>query len=485
MATVLQNENQALRERLRVLSNHHNQSELARRTGFSKANVHRYMKSGRVPGAWLIALIREFGVNPAWLMLGRGEMLQSEVSAQAAQESANLLELVVKLNAVGHERLGALQSRQRTKMVRELADTLNRHDDLRGRLRERVNPVYLKLLNEYRELIAQQRFEETQDILPALRQLERLADNPRMRNNIDMLEAVQRQFEGNFQRQQELYRSSLGNMIAAGRVRDAQFLRLAFNACAGLSSAGRYREAARLANATMLLAECDPPRWDEDWLLRLPQAALDLHTGEPARGLAEIARVVAACSDELAAGARDALLHAGYLAGTTTLSEVIERSSAIPATTHTLLLIGLWEGDRAVLKGLQASRRKLKGQFDARSARLLRLTDALLSGSLPPEPPEADYEEAVLRCEVARNSGNRRTALRYFRAAAKASAVLDPAFTSEFLLRALHLRQTFEYGDRSEAARWLVLHLRQGYGCLRELAARHAIRTTEPGNVLR
>ena len=61
-----------LRARLQQLAQTHSQAELARKTGFPPANVHRFLKAGKVPADFCEALVREFGVNPAWLLAGEG-----------------------------------------------------------------------------------------------------------------------------------------------------------------------------------------------------------------------------------------------------------------------------------------------------------------------------------------------------------------------------------------------------------------------------
>ncbi|MCB9932283.1 MAG: helix-turn-helix transcriptional regulator [Planctomycetes bacterium] len=480
-------EAEALRGRLRLIAEQHSQNEIARRTGASKANVHRHLRAGRVPADFLQRLVHAFGLNPSWLLLGRGEMLEARVSEAAAAESQQLLELVVKLNAVGHERIGAMGEAP-ARMVRELADALARNQELLKRIMERARPVFLKLLNDYRTLIGEHRHQETAEVLPALRQLVKLTQNPSMQANVDMLEAVQCFFEGDYTRQRELHRSALAALLNAGRLRDAQFMRLTYNTCVGLASAGRLSESARLANAALQLADSEPPRWVEDWLLRVPQAVLDMQTGKLGPAMQELSRVVAACGGEIAENLRDALLFCGFLAGMTPLEEVARRWTRMAVGSPPLLLLGLWSREDNALQRVRRTRVNMQGHLDARSRRLLEAADAVLEGAAFPEvastEPVLQLELQVIECEAQVRAGNTRAARKLFEAAGQAMQSLDAEFLPDFLVRAMHARHALELGDeaaRERAAAFVRDSLTQGYGFLRALAETHEIQSVGMG----
>lgn len=481
----LQNQNDSLRARLRMVTNQYNLSELARRTGVSKSNVHRYLNSARIPGDWLASVITEFGINPSWLMIGQGEMLQSEVSKEAGQESAKLLELAVKLNAVGHERLSALQGRRPAQLVRELSEALKREDELRARLRAQVAPVFDSLILEYSQLIRDMRFDETREVLAALRQLERLAGDPDMSAHLDAHEAHEQDYRGNHARARELENRVLGFCIGAGRFRDSSTMRIAYNMCGSLGIRGYYHEAARLAGAMLLLADGDPPRWEEDWLLRIPQAVLDLQDGEPARGLAMLTRMAAAKMPNTATIVQDMLLRWSYVTGIVSFEEVLLRRSDNPSFPGALALMAVWERDIAAIKRMRDACAKMKLRPDVRSAAWMEIIDAILAGKVPATvhsaKPLGAFEGAVLRCEAARFSGRKRIATAAFRESGEALAALDLGQSPSFMLRALRVRQAFDYGDKDEAAQFVLTSLRQGYGCLRTLADDHGLSTVSPG----
>ena len=476
-----------LRRRLKVVAESHSQSELARRTGVSKANVHRYLRAGRIPADFVQRVMIEFGLNPSWLMLGRGEMLESKVSDQAVQESNQLLELVVKLNAVGHERLGTLQDKNSARMVRELGDALTRHEELQRRLVDRVRPVYLKLLNEYRVLIGEHRHEETAELLPALRQLVRLTQSPGMQANVDMIEAVQRYFEGDLTRQRELQRSALGMLITAGRLRDAQFMRLAYNTCVGLASAGRFKESARLGNAVLHLSEADPPRWTEDWLMRVPQAIFDVQDGNLGRGLHELGRVIGACGGEIAIGLGDALLFGGFLSGMLPHEDMVRRWSNFAVGSPPLLLAAIWCREPDALRRTRRSRVNMQGHLDARSRRLLDVLDAMQDGRDPPTVETAEpvhqLELLVAATEAHLRAGDKRKAKAAFKQAEAACRALDTEFLPDMLVRATHQRAALELGDADEARAFIHDKLAQGYAFLATLGAEQGVKVAEPGQI--
>ncbi|MCA8916867.1 MAG: helix-turn-helix domain-containing protein [Planctomycetes bacterium] len=481
----------ALRRRLKVVAESHSQSELARRTGVSKANVHRYLRAGRIPVDFIQRLALEFGISPAWLILGRGEMLESRASEQVVEESNRLLELVVKLNAVGHERMGSLEASDSARMVRELADALTRHEDLQKQLLERIRPVYLKLLEQYRVMIGEHRHEETGEVLPALRQLVRLAQNPSMQANVDMIEAVQRFFEGDLTKQRDLQRGALGMLISAGRLRDAQFMRLTYNTCVGLASSGRLSESARLGNAVLHLSNGGEPKWLEDWLLRVPQAILDMQEGRLGRATQELSSVITACGGEIASSLKDALVFTGFLAGMTPFEDMVKRWSTYAVGSPPLLLAAIWSRDPDSLRRVRRSRINMQGHLDARSRRLLEMIDTMMETKDPPpvesNEPSHSFELLVASCEARLRAGQKRKAAAAFKQVEEAHASLDAEFLPDFLVRATHARARLELGDgakKQQAAEFFRTSLLQGYGVIAPLAAEHGIKVSTPGSAM-
>ena len=139
--------NAALRGRLNKLADRFQQVEIARRTGVATANVHRYLRAGRIPAEFCLALIDAFDLSPDWLMKGEGEPITSDLKAATAAKAGDLLDLVKAMNAVARMRLGAVVGDGDRKKLRELSDTLQTFDRLKERMNDRTRPVLARLLD--------------------------------------------------------------------------------------------------------------------------------------------------------------------------------------------------------------------------------------------------------------------------------------------------------------------------------------------------
>lgn len=460
-----------LRQRLKRLAERFTQAELARRSGVSKANVHRYLRAGRVPADFLEALVREFNVRPDWLLEGRGAMLRSEVTEHAAQESARLLELVVNLNAISHERIGAL-SEQSARQVRALSDALARHDQLRSRLNQRVTPAFAQLVARQQQHLNAGEYEQAEDLAPSLEQLARLCDDQNLRVRHDMLEAVRLWWKGDLERQDGLHRRVLGRLIAAGNTRQRQFLRITYNYCAGLYAAGRLTQAANIADAVCTLTCPAVPEWDEDLLVQLPRAVLQAAQGDIAAALATVTRVDAALGPGLRPFTGNVLLGMTHQAGQQEFAQVL-------AAWHrggdaSLLLMALWEDTPRELADALAA---CDPDQPPVTATFVASASAIRHGEVPAAVAEVGLrgaEHAVLRAEAARRQ-QRKEAPKLWKEASRRLGKLD-GLVPPMLLLALHHRQALELGAErvGESAigtarrvfkNWLTL----GNGCVRKL----------------
>jgi hypothetical protein len=181
---------------------------------------------------------------------------------------------------------------------------------------------------------------------------------------------------------------------------------------------------------------------------------------------------------------QDMLLSGGYYAGVTSLKTALGTYSGNPYYTGTLMLFALWECDMSVLSRVQAIMEKSIQRPDASSAHRKRFLDAVLAGTVPPERPELNpmdrFLDAVLRCEAARIAGKPGIAKKAFAKAEKEWEQLGPEYTPRFTIRAMHMRQALDYGDRQRAQSWVIKRLREGYGMLRKLAKEHDLLPPNP-----
>lgn len=459
----------ALRQRLRLLAERFTQSEIARRTGVSKANVHRYLKAGKVPAEFIVDLTRAFGLSPAWVLQGQGAMLASQVSAEAADESRRLLEVVLKLNAVGHEKLAVLQQDQSARGMRELADAIDRHEQLRTRLAQRAKPVAAKLLNEARDALAHARLPEAEAALAAAARLDRMVNQPELTASRNMMQGTLATYLGDLPSQRRAHLGALGALMQADAMRNRQFLRTCYNYCAGLANAGRLHEAARMADAMLLLGGAEPPEWAEDWLLQVPRAYLWLHTGRLIEALPVLSRVHAGASDDVRAYVDDMLVLAHFLAGAPARIEGIITGNELVG-----LLIALIDPSPESLAKLI---KRPATQLPESSRLYLAAARCIHTGKGKVEWPEAAqgtaaFTNKVLETELQKRQGQEKAARRACQQAQKQLAALDPATTPNIAALALHQSQATKLLPEAHAQRaraWLQEHAAKGYLGLRPL----------------
>jgi transcriptional regulator with XRE-family HTH domain len=457
----------AMRERLRTLAQRFSQAEIAKRAGVSKANVHRYLKAGKVPADFLAAVAREFGVSPAWLLHGDGVMLASQVTQAAAAEAEQLLEVVLKLNAVGHEKLAALQGDKPAQKVRELSDALARHEQLRRKLAARAQPLFVKLLNDARDALAKPEVREAEVSLASAAQLDRIVNQPQLTAARSMLEGTLATFSGDLERQRRTHLVALGSLIQAGKLRDRQFLRTCYNFCVGLIHAGRLIEAARTADAMLLLAGRDPPEWTEDWLLHVPRAYLMMQDGRLIEALPILTRVISGCTDEVRPYAEEIWQLAHFLAGAAARRGAYMRGNELSALLMALLSPDL-DAVGEMHKQTRAQAADNAGPYIS-AVRCIATGKGNVDWGTAPEVYTA-LTHMVLETELRRRRGQAAAARRACQAAQKLLQQLEPGMVPHFIVAALHRLHVIELlpGKPAAAARaWLEARMQEGYLCLR------------------
>ena len=176
---------EAVRGRLNILTENHAQAEIARRTGFPPANVHRFLKGGKIPADFCGAVVREFGINPAWLLTGEGAPRLSDVTEGTMRMAGNVLELVEAMSAVARMRLGSLTGKHHLRVLRELNDALEDHERLRERLNEHSHPVFQKLVEDIRATMEKRDLERATDLIKAAEQVQRLCADDKLSLELD------------------------------------------------------------------------------------------------------------------------------------------------------------------------------------------------------------------------------------------------------------------------------------------------------------
>lgn len=169
--------NDALRARLQTVLNTHSQAEVARRTGHSLSNVNRYATGTRMPASFVAALVTELGINPAWLLTGKGEPHSADISGKAEERATDLLEIVQAMSAVTQMRLGSLTTRHHLKVLKELNEALNRHEALQARLNEHSRELFAQMMDDLSSALDNLDLDRAERLLDSARQVAKLCDD--------------------------------------------------------------------------------------------------------------------------------------------------------------------------------------------------------------------------------------------------------------------------------------------------------------------
>lgn len=281
---------ETLRHRLNQLASAHSQAELARRTGFPPANVHRFMKGGKVPAEFCQALVREFGINPAWLLVGEGTAYLADVSAGTERMASNMLELVEAMSAVSRMRLGSLTGKHHLRVLRELSDALDTHEKLRSKLNQGSLPVFEKLVSDVESVLDKRDLDRGAELLKAADQVARLCDDDALMLRLDAQRAFYAYLTGDYEdsaawrRKVFIRQMAWGEPMDEKRILQAQFLVMAVLAM------GRAREALRICNAALALSNGVRGR---NWCVMLATGGLlEMDLGDLQGGMAKVFRAL-------------------------------------------------------------------------------------------------------------------------------------------------------------------------------------------------
>lgn len=256
-------DDEAIRLRLNRLLKKHTRAEIARKTGTSSVNVGRYARGTQIPAAFCAALVRKFGVNSNWMLLGEGPQDFSAVQPDSVREK-DILNLVDSLNAVARLELGALGGDDHAKMLRELADTLETRDRLQKRLSKHSRTVLARILDEIEACVSKQDFNKAGDLRQLAVQVSRLCTDPSLETRLWEAEAKLEFLDGRAQDAVELYRRVMHARVGSGELLTSEACTTYSHFCYVLTRAGRSVEALRIVDAAEALAN-DEVRESPEW----------------------------------------------------------------------------------------------------------------------------------------------------------------------------------------------------------------------------
>lgn len=282
--------NSELRARLHKLRDRYPQVEIARRTGVPAPNVHRYMRAGKIPAEFCLALVDAFDLSAEWLFKGDGDPVTSDVKAATAAKAGELLDLVKAMNAVARMRLGAVVGDRDRKQLRELSETLETFDRLRERMNDKTRPVLQQLLAELGQALSIQDMPRARVLRETAVELARLCTDDSLLERLDSMSAGVEYMTGRVEEALVFERKVFARRVRDGRLQTAESVSHGRNLLMALRDTGRIAEARRMAGAVLSLvgeaAEPTPELLD----MRMFMGNFHIELGDLHAGLALMQR---------------------------------------------------------------------------------------------------------------------------------------------------------------------------------------------------
>lgn len=382
-------QNDGIRERLRLLAARFPQAEIARRTETSPANVHRYLREGKVPVSFCAALVRAFQVNPAWLLTGEGGVLLSDVRAPVQQLGGDMLELVETMGAVTRMRLGEITGRPDQKILRSLGESLDSLERMRHTLNKRAGPLLQATLAELQRCFGSMQMDRASNLIETARKLSRLTLDDRLLEQLDAAESSFHYLTARVEQALEFERRVFARRTRAGVIRPGPELNSTLQFTMLLRETGRLREGRRVCRAVLALAA--EAATDSTYkVMQLLEANLSIELGELAEGLATTVQVFPTLTlDNFGAG--PLYTRAMLLSGNQTFHEAIQ--------------VGAMNGAKARMLMRYAATRENEAE--------LGLALTTLVGPLPQLVPPTEYDTRLAALILECLQGKKRSAAHF------------------------------------------------------------------------
>jgi len=377
-------QNNDVRQRLRLLAARFPQAEIARRTSTSPANVHRYLRLGKVPVSFCAALVQAFQVNPAWLLTGQGGMLLSDVRAPVQQLGGDMLELVETMGAVTRMRLGEITSRPDQQTLRSLSDSLDSLERMRQTLNTRAGPLLQGTLTELRRSFGGMQMDRAGTLIETARKLARLTVDDGLLEQLDAAESSYHYLTARVEAALEFERRVFARRTRAGVIRSGPELNSTLQFTMLLRETGRLLEGRRVCRAVLALAEesSQDPTYK---VMQLLEANLSIELGDLADGLATTVRVFPTLTQDNF-GVGPLYTRAMLLSGNQSF--------------HDAMQIGTMNGGKARMLMRHAATRE--------NAAELQVALQTLVGPLPQRVPEPEYDTQLAALILACLQGKKR-----------------------------------------------------------------------------
>lgn len=174
----------ALHERMRTLVRDQSQARIARATSRSRTSLTRYLQGAKLPLEFGVALVEEFGVNPAWLLTGEEPVYLADVPAASSELGNDLLEMMRSMDHVSKLKLGALTGKGHARALRDVSEMLDRYGSLRDRLNRMSAPILSDLITQAELATTERRLDRARALERVASRIERFCDDRDLSNRL-------------------------------------------------------------------------------------------------------------------------------------------------------------------------------------------------------------------------------------------------------------------------------------------------------------
>lgn len=332
-----------LRERLERLLQDHSQADLARKTGWTRSNVNRYVHGAKIPGEFLVTLCTALNVNPVWLLTGKGDLYVTDVSANTQTNAHELLRLIEALNAVDKMRLGQVASKLHLKVLHDLREAMRKYRDVRDALKDKLRPAFEQLLADLRQALERGKLERATNARESAAQLADFCDDPNLLLEFDQHQATLEYMLKRPKSATEYQRRSFVRSLLAGRDFTAESAVAAHNLVISLVAAGQLDEAENICQAARALIPLRAKRLESFQRLLILHADVMMELGNVNEGVKVIQSVLAeAASEGIRAFALDYSTKALALGGTLQYENIGSAAGASLSRAGLAVLYACW-----------------------------------------------------------------------------------------------------------------------------------------------
>ncbi|MCF6228110.1 MAG: hypothetical protein L3J82_05510 [Planctomycetes bacterium] len=450
---------QTLRERLLILTDRHQQAEIAARTGTPAANVHRYLKAGKIPSEFLGSIVEHFDVDPEWLLTGKGEQTSSTVRAETAAKAGELLDLVQAMNAISRMRLGAIVKDKDRKLMRELGDALQTYDSLREKMNQQSRPVMKQLIEELRGCLSEMNLDRARVTAQTALELSRICLDDKLLLELDTQIASLSYITGQLEEAVLHDRKIFARRMINGIIQTPEQIASCTNFVMVLRDTGRSMESLRVGKAILALIPDHDQPLPALLILQMMIGMLEVETGDVESGLARCYKIWPKTDVRSRVSETVMILRANTLSGMMNYYEAVEYGDNSPGKAR---LLTRFAGAMEDGKALKHAITKLIGdapvylpiiEFDARRTQLLESIindkqgsledfDRLVEGSPPVVASRllGDLTLAIYRAQVARLTGNKKKLQAMVTETSRCLGKLSPDISITVEFRIIHLR---------------------------------------------